>query len=360
MKVSRTAPILMAVLGIVTVLEPGEQVPQGIPNVLNAAHYASLQEALDSVPPTGGTVVIPAGDYAIDGPLILRSSRTRLLGDGCTTRIRLVSGSAATAMIRVRRRAGVRIESLALDGNGENQHAQTDGIVLENAPRTTVSSVCLGNMHNFAIAVENGSDGCRIEGTKLERATRGISVRRSRECVIKGNLIERGNEGIALLPGADGTWVEENHIRDAVWTGIYVDGSSNNLISHNVVTGTQQGDGIALGPTTGSSFNRLVDNEVSFSAKSGIALDNGSDGNLLLGNLLRDQRAYSGVWVGAGSRNDITSNVLLRNPENGVRIYGPSAVANRIVRNVFEGNRKGAVYDSGIATVIYGNILRGK
>jgi hypothetical protein len=55
------------------------------PFALNASHFQSLQEAIDALPDTGGTVLIPAGRYLLRETLRVEKSNVTIIGAGTNT-----------------------------------------------------------------------------------------------------------------------------------------------------------------------------------------------------------------------------------------------------------------------------------
>ena len=60
---------------------PGAQRP------IEAADYASLQAAIDALPPTGGVVRFPVGRFEISEPLVVETEDALLIGEGTATEI---------------------------------------------------------------------------------------------------------------------------------------------------------------------------------------------------------------------------------------------------------------------------------
>jgi pectate lyase-like protein len=86
----------------------------------------AIQAALDSVPATGGTVFVPAGDYRLGETLVISQGGTTLTGVGPASILRLLDGVTKTA-IELPRPYGdlppsvtiqnVTISNLTIDGN---------------------------------------------------------------------------------------------------------------------------------------------------------------------------------------------------------------------------------------------------
>ncbi len=67
--------------GVEKPILPGARVP------IDAARYASLQQAIDALPEEGGVVRIPPGKFRILEPLTIRQDDVLLVGSGTATHI---------------------------------------------------------------------------------------------------------------------------------------------------------------------------------------------------------------------------------------------------------------------------------
>ncbi|MBW8885620.1 MAG: hypothetical protein JF612_12795, partial [Planctomycetia bacterium] len=55
---------------------------------IDAANYATLQAAIDALPPTGGVVRVPAGTFEITEPLRISQEDVLVEGSGTATHIK--------------------------------------------------------------------------------------------------------------------------------------------------------------------------------------------------------------------------------------------------------------------------------
>lgn len=76
---------LLSLLAASSLLATAQDSPP--PVSLDAAAFPSLQAALDAVPPSGGLVRIPPGEYRITQPLLIHTAETRIEGAGAATHI---------------------------------------------------------------------------------------------------------------------------------------------------------------------------------------------------------------------------------------------------------------------------------
>lgn len=113
---------------------------------------AAFQAAVDAVPPTGGTLVVPRGDYRIDVERsIVLHSNMLLLMDPAATLAALATHTSLYRMIRVWHVSNVRIVGGRLVGErrlhvtepmpGEGQNEQGFGISIQSSSNIVVSDV---------------------------------------------------------------------------------------------------------------------------------------------------------------------------------------------------------------------------
>ena len=92
---------------------------------------AEVQRALDALPDSGGTVVLPPGTITVTEPLFLKRSNQTLRGAGTATVLRLADNANCPVIIigepvnqPTYTVANVRVESLFIDGNRTNQQRE--------------------------------------------------------------------------------------------------------------------------------------------------------------------------------------------------------------------------------------------
>jgi len=102
---SLSALLVVAVLGGSAVILLGGAGPGEAPSLpgaraeIDAAQYASLQAALEALPEQGGLVRLPAGEFEISEPLVIRTSDVTLIGAGTATHIKNMNIEGKSALI---------------------------------------------------------------------------------------------------------------------------------------------------------------------------------------------------------------------------------------------------------------------
>jgi parallel beta-helix repeat protein len=165
-----------------------------------------------------------------------------------------------------------------------------------------------------------------------------------RQGTIEDNLIRRTADGIISLPLAASIEISNNRLIEILPGGpfgaaINLDGAESCLIAQNTFHGG------FLGPVTGINLNfsqgcKIYNNTVVNMGNNGISLFGGSDGNLVLDNVVRSSGA-DGIFVD-GAFNHVEGNVLTGNGAAGVAgfglHFGPGSFDNTYGRNTSRGN----------------------
>lgn len=314
---------------------------------------SGIQEAVDSLPRSGGKVYVPPGDYLLRRSIRLRDNVT-LRGAGAATVLRrpqqivtaVITAADAGAMVvqvqsaasfqrgqevsvyddRARGWHSTTAPIVAIDGKtlrlGQGLNHPVDpahGAAVNNAfPMITAqhaSNVVIADLtidggagkpnqgvKDFtwaAIHLVDCSDS-RIEGCWIRNhIADGISVQRGRGVTVNGNLVENCR-GHGMHPGTglvDSVWsnnIARENASDGLFFCMYVRHSvvSNNVLADNA------GHGIGHVGGGGDKYNVVSSNTCVRNGASGIHVYDGSD-NVITGNVcLNNSQAQPGRWPG--------------------------------------------------------------
>jgi len=261
----------------------------------NAADYSSIQEAISSLPPTGGVVLIPAGDYTILTPIKVPSN-VSLVGEGFGTHLKLADGANCNVIENMNFEGwideNIAIANMQIDGNRDNQAAPANGIYLNTAPGARIENIWAHNFpkytggwggsagffllqspnaiihHNI---VENNSytgimlcysHNSKVSHNSVYRSHRGIylTYRTNNTEVAKNTLIDN-DEGIRIYGSASDNKIFKNYIGGSFDTGIEITHPecTNNLIQTNrMINNTLHISD--LGTNTKLRANKLISN----------------------------------------------------------------------------------------------------
>jgi len=270
----RRTLLSLVVLGLIFVILPVNAsfgVQTGSREVKNVADYSSIQEAIDSLPPSGGTVYIPAGTYVISTPIKVPSNVV-LLGDGFDTVLKLADEANCNVIENMHLGEwvdeNIEIRNMQIDGNGETQTVRCNGVYLDTAPNSRVEHMWVHNFPRWTLSMGiliYRSPNAVVRWNVVEdNKYTGIMVQHSDSSLVSHNFLSRNHRGI-YLPWTDDTRVQKNEMVNCdEGIRIYAS-SSNNKIVANYVEGSSEEGIVITHPECENNFivgNRLVNNEV--------------------------------------------------------------------------------------------------
>ena len=307
---------------------------------IEAINYASLQAAIDALPPTGGVVRLPAGVFEITQPLRITQEDVLLEGSGTATHIKNANTEGEpTILIESPKlkddpRATlwrIEIQNLRLTGNEKSGHGVLarhideiflhgvtvsyhggDGIHLDHCYEDPRICDCLITYNKKAGLHLEGSHDIVVVGNHFEEnldavychdsfnlcmtgnnlddhLRHGVVIENTYGSVVSGNMIEECN-GTAIILDRDcyGVTLSSNVIAHEVGGGIDLKDAHGCSVSANTFTIVKQ-DALRIGPAssritvTGNNFsNSFIGDggqkrEKVDSAASGIVLAGTSD-----------------------------------------------------------------------------------
>jgi parallel beta-helix repeat protein len=160
----------------------------------------------------------------------------------------------------------------------------------------------------------------------------GIWLDGSSSNIILGNNITANNWGGIWLYSSSNNSIVGNNVATNNQTGIHLDSSSTNRISGNSVTNNS--DGISL--RYSSNNNSISGNNVTDNSGVGIGLSESSDNTIISGNNLGNN--YIGIDV-SSSNNTLSGNSVTNNSYDGIGLSGDnnSISGNNITDNTAVG-----------------------
>lgn len=281
MHLARHLPASLAVLfdlsTCLVAADPGDDSPPKLPGacpVIEAIQHASLQEALDAVPPEGGMVRLPAGTFEIRKPLVLIRGDVRVEGAGTATHIRNLNTNGQPALIlqhpagrdvrdedRLWRimlgnfritgnpRSGpgieaIRIQEVFLQGVSVSEHGG-HGVLLDHCYEDPRVSDCL-------ITYNHGSglhlEGCHdivVSANQFEENQDALVCRDGFNLCMTGNNLDDHLRHGVVIENTYGSIVSANMIEECVGAAIVLDRDCyGNTLAANVIA--HNGQGIVL------------------------------------------------------------------------------------------------------------------
>lgn len=349
-----------------------ELVPSGPYAMADA--FVGIQEAIDSLPPEGGTVVLSSRRYDLQRTLVLRDGITLFgrpepeqagaqrravlrLADGVDAPV--LTNAAASAGSLAQWNRGIRLAGFAIDGNGAAQTQGHPGVLLKQVEDLLILDLhvrhCAGSGIQLVRVKQSTLRACRSSdnGRSGKWAASGIDLGDgSIGNVVEQNECNHNNPGTELT-GAEtsdgngiriGDYAEGNEIRQNVCSGngrrgIKVQGFDNRIFDNTLRD--NRGHALALhGPRV--SGNRIERNQIASalpSVASGVFLEGAQTRN----NVVRAnhiQGTLYGIEASLGaSANRYERNRIERTRGHGIflRGSGDNTVERNIIRNAGNG-----------------------
>jgi polygalacturonase len=198
-----------------------------------------IQQALDSLPDSGGEVVLASGVYELSRPIILQRSYQTLRGSGSTTVLHLADGANCPAIIMgepvnhpqqiVRH---LRVAGLFIDGNRSNQQRELWQLHGEGS-----------QIRNNGITVQSVGDSIVENVTCARNRSGGLVTTLGVQRLTVRNLNAFDNEfdGLACYLTTDCLFTGL-YLHDNPGAGISLDlAFAHNVISNAVLTGNDLG-----------------------------------------------------------------------------------------------------------------------
>jgi len=349
-----------------------------------------IEQAINSLPPSGGRVVLSEGDFILGSSIDILRSNVTLEGQGAGTVIKgaintsyIIVGNGATAL------SGIRIANLAIDGTGQTsghgihfygasnylitnsviencwiRRCSNNGIYLYYSRENTITgNNCISNADN-GIAISNSSNNLIISNSLTSNGGSGILIVDSNNNTINDNQSRSNGTGI-YLGNSNHNVVVGNYFISNGGSGVYIDNSSNyNKINCNYII-SNSGSGITtFNIFRTSSFNTMNGNHIMLNGAFGIYLY-GSSYNTIVGNFFRDNGLavndnFSDIYISTSSNyNTVSGNVALATASNRTRYAVeeiPGCDYNVIVGNIHYGQVRGGYLKSGANTILANNI----
>jgi hypothetical protein len=305
----------------------------------------AIQAALMSVPATGGTVYLPAGEFLVSSPLVAGTSGTSLLGAGQgATVLRLSAAFAGQAAISV---AGVRdvfVSGLTITGPGRPYGAgpAADGIQLIDSQRCTIQDCYLTHLNGNAVQVTAGSGSS--SGSIWTRLVNVHAVACAQGACILGDVASGYNAGAVVdscvfeqIGGGDALLIEDAHDvlvsnleawneSSSTGSSIHLKGACGAVAMSNIDVGGLTGATAQRGPTV------LIESGPN-GTPSAVSINGGSI-----------ECGTPGLSVSAGAQITVSGVQFFKNATHGLAVSGTADIL--LIGCYFYGNGYAAAADN--------------
>ena len=261
-------------------------------DVRNVADYPSIQDAINSLPATGGKVFIPAGLYIIISSIKI-TSNVVLTGEGFNTILKLADGANCNVIENMNLGVGtdenIKIEHLQIDGNKREQTGPANGIFLYGAPSSSVHHIWV---HNFP----------KIYPTGVQ-VSAGINLLWSPKATIRRTIIENNSYSGIFVSFSNYATVSHNYFYGN-HRGIYIRSSNNTKATKNTIINCDEG----IRMYYGASYNKIIGNYIEGSSEEGIVITHETcQSNFIVANYLINNTVH--IYDG-GTNTKIRHNKL--------------------------------------------------
>lgn len=293
-----------------------------------------INNAIQSLPSTGGEIIILDGIYNITNKININKSNVSIRGN-CNATIlkRMYDNSETEGIITLTEVTGCNIENLQINGNRTiYRSTSNDNIFLYLSSNNTIINNISNDSSSTSTCLNLSNNNIIMYNTHNNNEADILITVDSKNNIITCNICNNNNYGITLS-SSDNNTVTSNVCMFSNNRGIKIEASNNNTITGNTCKNNSYGIFISLD----------------------------SNNNTVTGNACNDNN-YGGIIINSGSNNTIIGNTCIRGtgtPDNytsnqyTIRLYGTSNNYNLISSNNCMG--KAVKIDDGAYNTVFNN-----
>ncbi len=330
---------------------------------------AALQQAVDAVAGSGGTLLVPPGVYLIDAKigLALKSQMTLTLDTGATLRA-IPNALDHSRVISVSDVESVNILGGTIEGEREQHQGTTgewgNGIEIRNSKQIRVEGVTVSSCWGDGLYIGGKSENITISKVTADKNRRqGLSITSASDVVVQESIF-RNTQGTAPECGVDlepntGETVAKCQILNCQFFanaggGLQV-GPSNADRGKAFVTGFVAAGNLFSGNGTSEPPNYTVqivncdgavvrNNRLTGNIGIGIGVLDSTEttvtGNTVQRTRLTSNRSDAGILLGKETGTVCKDNIVTGNDGYGIFLWKSESVVSE---NTVTGNKKGQV-----------------
>lgn len=211
--------------------------------IIEVEDFATLQEAADAIPQTGGVLKIGPGTYEISEPLRITTGDTRIEGSGTATHlVNKNAGGKPAILIENPEFAGksvpsknrlwrVSVANLRVTGN-ENSGAGIEARYIEEI-----------RVHGVTSSY-NGGDGLRLyfcyEDPRVSdnlftyNKESGVSIEGCHDIIVSGNQFEENQDGVTCVDSFN-LAMSGNNLDDHLGDGVVIENTYGSVVASNMI-----------------------------------------------------------------------------------------------------------------------------
>ena len=202
---------------------------------LDASQYPSIQEAVNALPDTGGTVFIPAGVYEIAQSIVVDQSNVTIRGAGSGTVLRnvnLYGGNTfeLKGLSPKERIWRVEVSDMHLTGNDRSGHA----VYALHVNEISLHDMWVDHHGKSGLYLDGCYENPRVFDNNITyNKENGIFLRGCHDIVVSANQLEENGYGIYAVD----VWnvgVTGNSVDDHIQNSLYFKRALGSIISSNM------------------------------------------------------------------------------------------------------------------------------
>lgn len=241
----------------------------------------------------------------------------------------------------------------------DSNNTKGNAFVLDNVLGVEINGFLIRNYTDTGIEMDSASDHNRIVNNRIQDiGFFGIEMNGSGNLAWRNEIERIINTGIEF-EGGTGNWAVQNVIRNAVVAidiedgahiliGNIVDasitvGSSDNLLFNNQIRNAGTTGGIVI---QSALHNAIIQNQIQESNGDGIRIEIASSDNNFFGDNKIIENRGSGIEI-LSDFNIVENNEIEDNTDSGILINA-GAIGNLILRNELDDNEPGNITDNGV------------
>lgn len=233
-------PFVLLTSAAVILFSGAQEPPTALPGArpaIDASQYESLQAALDALPPAGGVVRLPSGEFEISQPLVIRTSDTELQGSGASTHIKNVNHEGQPALIvekptdQKEKLWRIHLADFRITGNEKSGH----GIEARAINEIYIEGVTVSYHGGDGIRLDHCYEDPRVCDSLITyNKQTGLNLLGCHDIVVCGNQFEENHDALRCIDGYN-LCMTGNCLDDHLGHGVVIENTYGSVVSGNMI-----------------------------------------------------------------------------------------------------------------------------
>ncbi|MGB0578447.1 MAG: right-handed parallel beta-helix repeat-containing protein [Limisphaerales bacterium] len=207
---------------------------------IDAGKYPDLQSAVDALPDTGGTVIVPAGEYVLSSPLRITSENVVVAGEGAGTVIKNANTNGQPAVLlapkgfeknRKLRLWRIQMTNLRITGTANSGH----GILAQGIQEILLRNITVDHNGGHGVFLDHCYENPRVVNCMITyNALSGLHLVGCHDIVVNANQFEENLDALRCHDGFNLT-MNGNNLDDHLRHGVVVENTYGSVLSGNMI-----------------------------------------------------------------------------------------------------------------------------